>query len=46
MKEVVIVSGARTPIGTFGGSFKDIPAPRLGEVAIREAVKRANIEPE
>ena len=46
MKEVVIVSAARTPIATFGGSFKDIPAPRLGAVAIKEAVKRANIEPE
>lgn len=46
MKEVVIVSGVRTPIGTFGGSFKDISAPKLGAVAIREAVKRANIEPE
>lgn len=46
MKEVVIVSAARTPIGTFGGFFKDIPAPRLGAVAIREAVKRANIGPE
>ena len=46
MKEVVIVSGARTPIGTFGGSFKDISAPELGAVSIKEALKRSNLEPE
>ena len=45
MKDVVIVSGARTPIGRFGGSFKDMPASELGAVAIRAAVERAGIEP-
>ena len=43
--DVVIVSGARTPIGRFGGSFKDMPASELGAVAIRAAVERAGIEP-
>ncbi len=45
MKDVVIVAGARTPIGRFGGSFKDLPASELGAVAIRAAVERAGIEP-
>ena len=45
MREVVIVGGARTPVGRFGGSFKDMPASALGAVAIRAAVERAGIEP-
>ncbi|MEK9659808.1 MAG: thiolase family protein [Chloroflexota bacterium] len=44
-KEVVIVSGARTPIGRFGGAFKDLRASDLGAVAIRAAVERAGIDP-
>ncbi len=43
MKEVVILSAARTPIGAFMGAFKDVPAPRLGAAAIREAVKRSGV---
>ena len=46
MKNVVVVSGARTPIGTMGGTIKDVPAAELGAIAIREAVKRAGISPE
>ncbi|MFQ7472584.1 MAG: acetyl-CoA C-acetyltransferase [Anaerovoracaceae bacterium] len=46
MREVVIVGAARTPIGSFGGSLKDVPARTLGAVCIREALKRAGIEPE
>ncbi|NMC27235.1 MAG: acetyl-CoA C-acetyltransferase [Syntrophomonadaceae bacterium] len=46
MKEVVIVSACRTPIGTFGGTFKDTPARKLGAIAMAEAVKRAGITPE
>ncbi len=42
-KEVYIVSAVRTPIGSFGGALKDIPAPRLGATAIRAAVDRAQI---
>ncbi len=45
MKEVVIASAARTPIGSFGGSLKDIPARRLGAVCIKEALQRAGIDP-
>ena len=45
MSEVVILSGVRTPIGSFGGALKDVPAPRLGAVAIQGAVQRAGIEP-
>jgi acetyl-CoA C-acetyltransferase len=45
MREVVVVSGARTAIGGYGGSLKDLPATKLGAVAIREAVARAKIEP-
>jgi acetyl-CoA C-acetyltransferase len=39
----VIVTGARTPIGKFGGGFRDLPAVDLGAAAIREAVRRAGI---
>lgn len=46
MKEVVIASAARTPIGTFGGSFKTVSAVDLGVAAAKEALKRANIKPE
>ena len=43
----VVLSGAvRTAIGTFGGSLKDVPAPSLGAVAIKEAVARAGLKPE
>jgi acetyl-CoA C-acetyltransferase len=46
MHEVVIVSAVRTPIGSFGGSLKDIPATRLGAAAIKGAVSKAGIKPE
>lgn len=46
MREVYIVSAARTPVGTFGGSLKDFSATQLGAVAIKEAVSRAGISPE
>lgn len=45
MREVVIVSAARTPIGSFGGSLKDVNAVTLGTVAAKEAIKRAGIDP-
>ncbi len=44
MKDVVIVSAARTPIGRFGKSLGTVPAVKLGETAIKEAVKRAGID--
>ena len=46
MKEAVIVSGARTPVGRFGGAFKDISAPDLGATAIKAALERAGISPD
>lgn len=46
MREVVIVSATRTPIGSFGGSLKGIPTRKLGAIAIKAAVERAGIKPE
>jgi len=43
-EDVVIISGVRTPIGKFQGSLSDFSAPQLGAIAVREAVKRANID--
>lgn len=45
MREVVIVSAARTPIGSFGGALKDLSAVDLGSIAAKEAIKRAGIDP-
>ena len=46
MKEVVIASAVRTAIGSYGGALKDVPAVKLGEIVVREALKRANVKPE
>ena len=46
MREVVIASAARTPIGSFGGTLKNTTAVTLGKTAVEEAVKRAGIKPE
>ena len=45
MKEVVVVSGARTAVGNFGGSLKDVPLVKLGALAIREVLKKAGLKP-
>lgn len=45
MKEVVIISAVRTPIGKFQGSLQSYAAPKLGALVVREAVKRARVEP-
>ena len=45
MKEVVIVSAVRTPIGSFGGALSGISAPKLGATAISAAIERAGIQP-
>jgi acetyl-CoA C-acetyltransferase len=45
MTEVVIVSAARTPVGSFNGALSALSAHELGEVAIRAALERANVEP-
>jgi acetyl-CoA C-acetyltransferase len=44
--DVVILSGARTPIGRYGGSFKDLHPAELGAVAARAAIDRAGLSPE
>lgn len=45
MREAVIVSAVRTPIGTFNGAFKSVSAADLGAVAAKEAIRRAGINP-
>ena len=45
MQDVVIVSGARTAIGTFGGGLKTVPVVELGALVMREAVKRVHLRP-
>ena len=45
-RSVVFAEPARTAIGTFGGSLKDVPAPTLGATAIGAAVARAGIRPD
>ena len=45
MKEVVIVSAVRTPIGSFLGSLSSVPAPQLGAVAIRAALEKIDLDP-
>ena len=46
MREVVIASAVRTPVGKFLGSFSNTSAVELGTIAVKEALKRANIKPE
>jgi acetyl-CoA C-acetyltransferase len=43
--EVVIISGCRTPVGKFQGSLSDLSATQLGAIVVREAVKRASLDP-
>lgn len=45
MNEVVILAGARTPIGAFQGALSDLTAPQLGSIAIRGALGRSGVEP-
>ena len=45
MTDIVIASAARTPVGTFNGGLASLPAHKLGEVAIAEALRRARVEP-
>ena len=44
--DALILSACRTPIGSFGGQFKDLSASDLGAVVIRDAVARARVEPQ
>lgn len=45
MREAVIVSAVRTPIGSFGGSLKNVPVRELGAICIKEALERAGVDP-
>lgn len=45
LQEAVIVSAARTAIGTFGGGLTEMPAPKLGEICIKAALERADLKP-
>lgn len=45
LNDVVIISACRTPVGKFQGSLSELSAPQLGAVVVREAVKRANVNP-
>ena len=44
MSDVVIVSAARTPVGSFNGSFSNMSAADLGSIAIKEAINRSKIK--
>src|SRR3954470_10851870 len=46
MEDAVIVSAVRTPVGSFGGYYKDVPATQLGTHAIRAALERADVAPD
>ncbi|NLM20498.1 MAG: acetyl-CoA C-acyltransferase, partial [Peptococcaceae bacterium] len=46
MKEVVILSAVRTAVGSMGGSLKDVPAKDLGSIVIKEALNRAQVDPQ
>ncbi|MFZ5754302.1 MAG: beta-ketoacyl synthase N-terminal-like domain-containing protein, partial [Bacillota bacterium] len=46
LREAVVVSGARTATGSFGGSLSEIDAPQLGAIVVKEALKRAGISGE
>jgi acetyl-CoA C-acetyltransferase len=45
MRDVVIISGVRTPVGAFGGSLKSVPVVQLGALALKEALKKAGLRP-
>lgn len=45
MRQPVIVSATRTPVGKFGGAMKDLSATKIGAIAVREAVRRSGMEP-
>jgi len=45
MREVVIVSGSRTAIGTFGSGLKDVPVVELGAIVLKDVLKKANLKP-
>ena len=46
MRDAAIVSPVRTPVGSFGGSLRDVPAEDLGALVIRELLTRTGLDPE
>ncbi len=46
MKDIYVVNCCRTAVGSFGGSLKDTPAADMGAIVVKEALKRANVNPE
>ena len=46
LNDIVVISGARTPMGRFGGTLKSIPAYDLGGIAVAEALKRSGLKGE
>jgi acetyl-CoA C-acetyltransferase len=44
-REIVLCNPVRTPIGSYGGSLKDLPAPALGAAVVREAIRRSGLDP-
>ena len=46
MKDIYVVNCCRTAVGNFGGSLKDTPAPTLGSIVVKEALRRASVKPE
>ena len=45
MKEIVIVGGVRTPIGSYGGAFRSLPAQELARIVMEEVITRTGIDP-
>ncbi|MBI4504682.1 MAG: acetyl-CoA C-acetyltransferase [Chloroflexi bacterium] len=46
LRDVVITGACRTPVGRYGGTLRDLPAQQLGELVIRETLRRSNVAPE
>ena len=46
MQEVYVVNCCRTAVGSFGGSLKDVPAPEMGAIVVKEVLERGNVKPE
>ena len=45
MRDVYLVNCCRTAVGSFGGSLKDVPAPELGAIVVKEVLNRAGVKP-
>jgi len=45
MRDVAIIDGVRTPVGTMGGALRDVPAKELGRIVVTELLKKTNLDP-